>query len=141
MKNASRLSRRDFLKLARTVILTACGLLGLGGLVRFLDTRTQPDPQTDFDAGPADGFTDNSRKVLPQVPAVVIKDAQGFHAFSLVCTHLGCTVESKPDGFTCPCHGSHFDPQGKVTRVPAAQPLKSLRTEITPDGHLHVHTD
>jgi cytochrome b6-f complex iron-sulfur subunit len=137
----ARLSRRDFLKLARTVILTACGLLGLGGLVRFLDTRTQPDPQTDFDLAPADGFADGSRTSFPQVPAVVIKDAGGFSALSLICTHLGCTVESKPDGFACPCHGSRFDPQGKVTRGPAAQPLKYLRTEITPDGRLHVHTD
>ena len=141
MKNASRLSRRDFLKLARTVILTACGLLGLGGLVRFLDTRTQPDPETDFDVGSADGFADGSRTVLTQVPAVLIKDAGGFSALSLICTHLGCTVESKPEGFACPCHGSRFDPQGNVMRGPATQPLKALRTEVTPDGHLHVHTD
>jgi len=139
--STARLSRRDFLKLVRTVILAACGLLGLGGLVRFLDTRTQPDPRTDFDLAPVDGFADGSRTSFPQVPAVVINDAGGFNALSLICTHLGCTVESKPDGFACPCHGSRFDPQGKVTRGPAAQPLKHLRTEITPDGRLHVHTD
>lgn len=139
--NTSDLSRRDFLKLVRNLILWACALLGLGGLVRFLDTRTQPDPQTDFDAGPADGFADGSRTVLPQVPTVLIKDAQGFHALSLICTHLGCTVETRLDGFACPCHGSRFDLQGRVTRGPAAQPLKVLRTEITADGRLHIHTN
>jgi len=138
--NTPDLSRRDFLRLVRTIILWACALLGMGGLVRFLDTRTQPDPQTDFDAGPADGFADGSRTLLPQVPAMLIKDAQGFHAVSLVCTHLGCTVEIKPDGFTCPCHGSRFDRQGGITRGPATQPLKVLRTEITADGRLHLHT-
>jgi len=117
--NTSNLSRRDLFKLIRTLILWACALLGLGGLVRFLDTRTQPDPETDFDAGPADGFADASRTILPQVPAVVIKDAGGFSALSLVCTHLDCTVETRPDGFACPCHGSPFDPQG---RLHAARP-------------------
>jgi Rieske Fe-S protein len=139
-KNASGLSRRDFLKLARTVILAACGLLGLGGLIRFLDTRTQPEPKADFDVGPVNGFANDSRTLLPQVPAVLLKDSHGFTAFSLVCTHLGCTVESKPDGFACPCHGSLFDPQGTVTRGPATRPLKALRIEVTLDGHLHVHT-
>ena len=140
MKNTT-LSRRDFLKLARTGLLTACGLLGLGGLVRFLDSRTQPEAQTDFDAGPAENLADGSRTLLPQVPAVVTRNASGFTAISLICTHLGCTVESTAEGFACPCHGSRFDPRGMVKRGPATQPLTSLRTEITPDGRLHVHTD
>jgi cytochrome b6-f complex iron-sulfur subunit len=139
--NTSDLSRRDFLRLVRTILLWTCALLGMGGLVRFLDTRTQPDPETDFDAGSADGFADGSRTVLTQVPAMLIKDAQGFHAVSLVCTHLGCTVETRPEGFACPCHGSRFDPQGRVTRGPATQPLIVLRTEITADGRLHIHTN
>ena len=138
--SASDLSRRDFLKLTRNILLAACGVLGLGGLVRFLDTRTQPDPQTDFDAGTVDSFADGSRTLLSQVPAVVIKTAQGFTALSLACTHLGCTLQIKPEGFTCPCHGSHFDPQGVVTRGPAGKPLTVLRTEVTPDGKLHVYT-
>jgi len=34
-------SRRDFLKLATTALLTASGLLGLAGLIRFLDFSTR----------------------------------------------------------------------------------------------------
>jgi len=136
-----RLSRRDFLKLARTAVLAACGLLGLGGLIRFLDTQTEPSPPTDFDLGLAAGFAPGSRTLRPEVPAVLIRSAGGFTALSLVCPHLGCTVESKPEGFVCPCHGSHFDPQGEVTRGPAAQALRALRVDITQDGHLHVYTD
>ena len=135
------LSRRDFLKLGRAIVLAACGVLGLGGLIRFLDTRTQPEPRTDFDAGPADRFADGSRTFLPDVPAVVIKNPAGFTALSLVCTHLGCTVESQPGGFACPCHGSRFDPQGRVTRGPADRPLRSLRSEVTSDGRLHIYTN
>jgi cytochrome b6-f complex iron-sulfur subunit len=136
-----RLSRRDFLKLARSAVLAACGLLGLVGLARFLDTETDPVPPTDFDLGPAEGFAPGSRTLRPEVPAVLFRSAEGFTALSLVCPHLGCTVESKPEGFACPCHGSRFDPQGKVTRGPAAQALRLLRVDIAPDGHLHVHTD
>jgi nitrite reductase/ring-hydroxylating ferredoxin subunit len=134
------LSRRDFLKLARDGLLALSGLLGLGGLIRFLDYQTEPPPPTDFDLGPASDPPAGTRKVIPDIPALLIHDASGFSALSLVCTHLGCTVEEEAEGFACPCHGSHFDPQGKVTRGPANKPLRSLRVETTEDGHLHLYT-
>ena len=136
----SDISRRDFLKLAVKATLAACSLLGLDGLIRFLDTQTDPAPQTDFDLGPASSYAVGSRSLRPEIPAVVLRTESGFTALSLVCTHLGCTVESKPEGFTCPCHGSRFDPQGQVLRGPAQKPLNSLRTSITSDGKLHVYT-
>ena len=137
----SDISRRDFLKLASTAILSISGLLGLGGLFRFLDTQTDPSPQTDFDLGSPGRYPLNSRTVLPDVPALLVHTQIGFAALSLLCTHLGCTVESKPDGFACPCHGSMFDLQGNVTRGPAGKSLNSLRTGITQDGNLHLYTD
>jgi cytochrome b6-f complex iron-sulfur subunit len=136
-----KLSRRDFLKLTRTTLLTASGLLGLGGLLRFLSYQTQPPAPTEFDLGPASDYAPGSRTILPDVPAVLLHSDKGFTALSLVCPHLGCTVESKPDGFACPCHGSRFDPQGKVMRGPAANPLAQLRVETMPDGKLHLFTN
>ncbi|MCS6986800.1 MAG: ubiquinol-cytochrome c reductase iron-sulfur subunit [Sphingomonadaceae bacterium] len=52
-----------------------------------------------------------------------------------VCTHLGCVPlgagqgEPKGDygGFFCPCHGSHYDPLGRIRRGPAP-----LNLEIPP---------
>lgn len=134
------ISRRDFLKLASSAVLIGAGLLGLGGLFRFLDTQTDPSPQTDFDLGSPDKYPPGSRAVLPEVPALLVHTQAGFSALSLVCTHLGCTVESKTDGFACPCHGSRFDLQGNVTRGPAGKPLNPLRTAITSDGNLHLYT-
>ena len=133
-----RLSRRDFLKLTRTALLTASGVLGLGGLLRFLSYQTEPPAPTEFDLGLAANYAPSSRTILPDVPAVLIRSDQGYTALSLVCPHLGCTVESKPDGFACPCHGSRFDLQGKVTRGPAGKPLVVLRVATTPDGKLHL---
>jgi cytochrome b6-f complex iron-sulfur subunit len=134
-------SRRDFLKLAGAAVLSISGLLGFGGLFRFLDTETDPLPQTDFDLGPASNFPIGTSIVHPEIPAIVIGTMSGFTAISLVCTHLGCTVETQPGGFTCPCHGSRYDSQGNVTRGPAQKPLRPLRTAITSDGNLHVYTD
>ena len=139
--SSSTPSRRDFLKLATAAVLSASGLLGLGGLIRFLAARTEPLPPSDFSLGLPDKFPPGSRTVLPDIPALLIHNQDGFSALSLVCTHLGCTVESKPEGFTCPCHGSRFDMLGKVTRGPSQKNLHSLRTGITDDGNLHVYTN
>jgi cytochrome b6-f complex iron-sulfur subunit len=139
--NKSSLSRRDFLKLASAAVLSISGILGLGGLFRFLSAQTEPLPPTDFDLGPANTYPPGSRTVQANIPALLVHTQSGFSAISLVCTHLGCTVESMPESFSCPCHGSRFDLQGNVTRGPAQKPLQSLRTEITSDGKLHVYTN
>ncbi len=136
----SSISRRDFLKLARNALLTASGVIGLVGLLRYFSFETEPPRQTDFDIGPAADVALGSRTVLPQIPAVLLRTDKGFTALSLICPHLGCTVEAKPDGFACPCHGSRFGPQGQLVRGPASRPLTPLRVDITLDGHLHVYT-
>src|SRR5512140_3238560 len=91
--NMPELSRRDFLKLARNGFLYLSGALAVGGVLRFLDYDPNPAPQTEFDLGPASNYPLNSHTPLAKPPALLIHSAQGFSAFSLVCTHLGCTVE------------------------------------------------
>ena len=140
MNKNPEVTRRDFLKIASSVVLTVAGLIGLAGLFRFMDTQTDPSPQTDFNLGLPDKYPLGSRTVLHDVPALLVHSQAGFSALSLVCTHLGCTVESHADGFACPCHGSRFDLQGNVSRGPAGKPLNSLRTAKTSDGNLHLYT-
>jgi len=134
-------SRRDFFKLITTALLAVSGALGIGALIRFLNYQTEPPVKTKFDVGPASNYPVGSRSFIPDVPAVLIHAAGGFSALSLVCTHLGCTVEQKDDGFACPCHGSRYDGDGNVLRGPAQKPLRSLRVEITSDQYLILHTD
>jgi cytochrome b6-f complex iron-sulfur subunit len=138
--NKPSISRRDFLKLTLDSLLAFGGLLGLGGLIRFLSYQTEPPQPTEFDLGLAGNYQSDSKTTLPEVPAVLIHGNGRFTAMSLVCTHLGCTVEVQPDGFACPCHGSRFNSDGYPVKGPAATPLQPLRVEQTTDGKLILHT-
>lgn len=60
--------------------------------------------------------------------------AGAFQAFSAVCTHQGCTVQTVADNLiSCPCHGSQFNgTDGSVVQGPARKALG--RREIVVDG-------
>ena len=52
----------------------------------------------------------------------VYRDTNGkLHECSAICPHLGCIVDwnSAEKTWDCPCHGSRFDPFGKVLNGPA----------------------
>jgi glycine/D-amino acid oxidase-like deaminating enzyme/nitrite reductase/ring-hydroxylating ferredoxin subunit len=56
----------------------------------------------------------------------VCRDRGGtVHKHSAACTHLGCQVHwnSTEQCWDCPCHGSHFAPDGSVLNGPATAPL------------------
>ena len=52
----------------------------------------------------------------------------GVHKCSAVCTHLKCIVDwnSAESSWDCPCHGSRFDPYGKVLNGPAVSDLEQI---------------
>lgn len=66
-------------------------------------------------------------------PAILIREEEGVvEAFSLVCTHLGCTVvwNAEKKEFRCPCHDGLFDAQGNVLSGPPPSPLERLKIKI-----------
>ena len=137
MKNASR---RDFLKFSTNSLLALAGMLGIGGLIRFLGYKMDESPQTEFEIGSVYDYPFDSRTILAYIPAVIIHDNNGFQAISLECTHLGCMLEARNFGFECPCQGSRFDPSGVTLKGPAIRNLRTLRIEQSDDGNLKVFT-
>jgi cytochrome b6-f complex iron-sulfur subunit len=134
------LSRRNFLDLAWKGLLAASGLLGLGGLARYLAYKTELSSPTRFDLGPAEGYAPGTHTPIPDAQAILLRTQEGFQAFSLVCPHLGCQVNPAEGGFACPCHGSQFGDQGQLLRGPASRGLRKLRLEKSEDGHLILYT-
>ena len=48
----------------------------------------------------------------------IVRKGASLFALSAICTHRHCKLEAEADKtFYCPCHGSTFDPEGKVTDV------------------------
>jgi glycine/D-amino acid oxidase-like deaminating enzyme/nitrite reductase/ring-hydroxylating ferredoxin subunit len=59
----------------------------------------------------------------------VYRDKSGAaHKCSAVCTHLACIVQwnTIEKSWDCPCHGSRFDPYGKVVMGPAIDDLAKV---------------
>jgi cytochrome b6-f complex iron-sulfur subunit len=57
--------------------------------------------------------------------------ADACTALTTACTHQACTVSNASAGvFTCPCHGSQFDPAGRVVRGPATAPLQEFQSAL-----------
>lgn len=137
----AKISRRSFLKIIADGLLALSGLLGLGGLLRFLSYKPEPPPPARFEVGAPGDFLPESRTILPAIPAILIRSKNTFRAFSLVCTHLGCTVQVNSDEYICPCHGSRYDQNGLVTQAPASSSLQELRVEQTPEGKLVIYKD
>lgn len=89
---------------------------------QYKDWLTDGDVEDAKEIAPGEGavIRRGSRKVA------VYKDEKGVvHERSAVCTHLYCIVDwnSMEKSWDCPCHGSRFDPYGKVINGPAIAPL------------------
>lgn len=114
-------TRRRFIQLCAAVI-------GGFGLWRYLGA----DPKADAEVlriDQADIPHEGAVVYADQRVAVLRRDEQ-LYALSLVCTHLGCTVQVNPDGITCPCHGSRFNLAGEVLSGPAPRALNRLPLQI-----------
>jgi cytochrome b6-f complex iron-sulfur subunit len=136
-------TRRDFLKIITNAFFSLSGLLGLGGLFRFFSFQSDPGPPTEFDLGSKYDFPYNAQVIRPDIPAAIWHTQEGYIAISLVCTHLGCTVEENEggEGFICPCHGSRYNKDGLPLEGPATKALSYYRIEEQEDDTLRLYTE
>jgi len=80
--------------------------------------------QSESDLAPGQGGV--MREGLHRI--AVCRDRAGkLHKHEAACTHLGCQVHwnSTEQCWDCPCHGSHFAPDGSVLNGPAPTALKA----------------
>jgi cytochrome b6-f complex iron-sulfur subunit len=132
----------DLLTNRRTLLkglLGFVGGLGLGGMIygvyRFLAPRAGADASVeislrDIPLGGAYPFQYGAS------PGVLFRGEEGsMKAFSLVCTHLACTVAWNPEkkNFYCPCHEGLFDAEGHVISGPPPAPLERFKVEVKGD--------
>ncbi|PLX81741.1 MAG: cytochrome B6 [Desulfuromonas sp.] len=118
-------SRRRFLK--GLAFGAACSLVLWKFLVPGPKARKKTLLQVKKAELPAEGAL-----VYRESRVAIVHSGEEVYALSLVCTHLGCTVNVTPDRIVCPCHGSVFDRQGRVLKGPAPSPLERL--EVRDEG-------
>lgn len=91
--------------------------------------------------GPASAVARGSARYLQGPDVHVLHVAGGAYAISGRCTHLGCSLLRRPEGFSCPCHGARFTLEGEPTSGPATRTLTWYRLDVDRTGRLLVHLD
>ena len=69
----------------------------------------------------------------------IVRRGANLVALSAICTHRHCKLDAEADRtFHCPCHGSTFDADGKVTEGPARRNLPVFEISTDENGNLLV---
>ena len=137
-----RISRQKFIRLGAAAGLAVAGVAGSAACGGSDGGKKVAQGEAiakvaSLDPGSAVAFIDAGTGK----PGVLVHLKGGeFVAYSLECTHQGCTVSDRAKGkgyLACPCHGSVFDPvsSGEVVSGPADEPLPQLPIEVR-DGRV-----
>ncbi|HSZ78490.1 MAG TPA: Rieske (2Fe-2S) protein [Chthoniobacterales bacterium] len=126
--NIEGMNRRQFLILA-----AACAAMANP------EQASARGPEKLIDAGPLSKYSaDGLYAGFHDLGFFVVRNGDKLIALSSYCTHRKCKLTAERDHtFYCECHGSTFDPGGKVTQGPATRNLPILPT-ISDKGHLFV---
>lgn len=109
------------------------------GLLRFMIPNVEFGKPRRFKVGMPSDFPDKAATYVPDQKIFIVRDGNTFLALSAVCTHLGCTVRANTDsGFSCPCHGSRYQPDGTNYAGPAPKPLDAFEVSMGNSGELIV---
>ncbi len=124
-------SRRDFLSTAWAAAGAGAAMAGAAVVAKALtgspdEVHTVELPVALLErAEKAGGLVHEGLLVRGPAAAPVVLD--------LTCTHLRCRVAPiEGGGFSCPCHGSRYDAEGRPVSGPAEKAL--ARPRLTPAG-------
>ncbi len=124
-------TRRGFLEWLIAICSLATGLaMAIPGLM-YLWPGARGGGSDNVEVEGADGMTPGESTIL-QVggkAVIVVRDRNGFQAYSAICTHLGCLVtwDKTKNQFLCPCHAAAFDARGRVVSGPPPGPLEAYK--------------
>jgi Rieske Fe-S protein len=138
----------------RRSALTATGIAAVGGVAGFVVASNSDAAKTAKGTTAANAYGDapaqSGRRlaaladvpdgggVILKKPAVVLtRQGADVRAFSAVCPHQGCLVQTVTSkSIDCPCHGSRFDPKtGDVLAGPAPRGLPRVVVTVR-DGEV-----
>lgn len=131
------LSRREFLTRG-TLVMAGAAALGACGDGQFGPTAVTPSGgalSIKVSTIPALATVGQLALVPPMSARIAVKrtGASSFLAVTTICTHQQCETNIVGASLECPCHGSRFDSDGKVTRQPqgSSGSATDLRTYAT----------
>ncbi len=108
-------------------------------IVRYLVPPPVADLGTDeVVAAKAADLKSNAAKIFRfgSRPGLLIMSADGtYRALSATCTHLGCTVQYRPDlrEIWCACHNGFYDLNGRNISGPPPRPLEVFDVHLRGD--------
>jgi len=133
---SERPPRRHFLEIFLGTGIVASLISFLYPVIRYLI----PPPRSDLGsntvlAANVGALRVNSGKIFRfgDKPAILIlTPGDKYVAFTAVCTHLGCTVQYRPDlhEIWCPCHNGKYDLQGRNISGPPPRPLVEFDVHV-----------
>jgi Rieske Fe-S protein len=138
----------DSLPISRRTVIMNTGLaaVAVAGLTSCTNYSTTPvDQHSAASSGPSSAAGPLTVKeadipvgggmIFPDNQTVITQPKKGeFKAFSAICTHQGCLVDTVTTTINCPCHGSKYSiADGSVVNPPAPQPLppKTIKVDGT----------
>jgi len=121
------IKRRDFLILAASVLAGS-------------KAEANPASERVVDVGPASNFAkDGVYAAFETQGFFIVRKGNQLLALSAFCTHRRCKLAAQSDrSFYCRCHGSTFNPDGKVTEGPAKRDLPQLSLTVNEKGNVLV---
>lgn len=138
-ENDPLISRRTFLAMLGVGAVAAVGGVLATAVGGFLYPNAMKIPPTLFSLGrPKDVLSTEGKLFLPSQKVFVEVRSGKVRVQTAVCTHLGCTVNAVETGYSCPCHGSIYDLEGRNVSGPAPKPLVYYQVFTGASGELQV---
>ncbi|MCI0449773.1 MAG: ubiquinol-cytochrome c reductase iron-sulfur subunit [Chlorobi bacterium] len=137
---AWKISRRDFIKTSAFGVVAGSSALASINLKTFANSpeakgvskASGDDMVVKLSENASLDKVGGSVKVSDEL--MLIRNSETtFLAVRTICSHKGCDVELEGNKFVCPCHGSEYTLEGKVTEGPAKKDLKTFETIFDSD--------